>query len=198
MENLRGKLLLASPEMADPNFSKSVILMVQHGPEGALGLVLNRPTGTFVGEVIGAMGDDGGVECDVEEPLYRGGPCEGPLMVLHQDPVHAEQEVLNGVYFASDRGCVEPALVGLVSPVRFYAGYAGWGSGQLEGEIAQSVWAVMDASHESVFPAAESVSGQTQGNDEEELWRSLIRTKSHSDLLKNFNPNIVPRDPSMN
>ncbi|MBB6431167.1 YqgE/AlgH family protein [Algisphaera agarilytica] len=193
MQNLRGKLLLASPEMGDPNFARSVILIVQHGPDGALGLVLNQPTGAAVGDVLSAMGDDAEVDCGVDEPLYRGGPCDGPLMVLHQDPVHAQELVTDGVYFASEREYVEPALSGAVSPVRFYAGYSGWGAGQLEGELAQSAWSVMDASLDAVFPA----SGDTPVSDEG-VWKSLIRVKTTSELLKGYNPNILPRDPSMN
>lgn len=193
MNDLRGKLLLASPEMGDPNFSKSVILIVQHGPDGAMGLVLNQPTGAAVGDVLGSMGDDAGVDCGVDEPLYRGGPCDGPLMVLHQDPIHAQEQVMEGVYFASEREYVEPALSGVVSPVRFYAGYSGWGAGQLEGELSQSAWVVMDASLDAVFPA---VGGAVLSDDG--AWKSLIRVKTASELLKGFNPKIVPRDPSMN
>ncbi|MEO0514169.1 MAG: YqgE/AlgH family protein [Planctomycetota bacterium] len=195
MSDLRGKLLLASPEMGDPNFSKSVILIVQHGPDGALGLVLNQPTGAAVGEVLGAMGDDAGVECGVDAPLYRGGPCDGPLMVLHQDPIHAQEQVMDGVYFSSEREYVEPALAGAVNPVRFYAGYSGWGAGQLEGELAESAWGVMDASLDAVFPA-EGDGGATLSEDS--VWKSLIRVKTARELLKGFNPKIVPRDPTMN
>jgi len=193
MSNLRGKLLLASAEMGDPNFAKSVILLVQHGPDGAVGLVLNQPTGAAVGDALGAMGDDAGLECGVEAPLYRGGPCEGPLMVLHQDPIHGQEQVMDGVYFASEPEYVEPALVGAVSPVRFYAGYSGWGAGQLEGELAQSAWAVMDGNVATVFPAE---GGATLSD--ESVWRSLIRVKKTSELIKGYSPKIVPRDPSMN
>lgn len=193
MNNLRGKLLLASPEMGDPNFAKSVILIVQHGPDGAVGLVLNQPTGAAVADVLGAMGDDAGVDCEVDEPLYRGGPCDGPLMVLHQDPIHAQEQVMDGVYFSSEREYVEPALAGLVRPVRFYAGYSGWGKGQLEGELAELAWIVMDADLATVF-----ASDDTATLSDEAVWRSLIRVKKTSELLKGYSPKIVPRDPSMN
>ena len=200
MKDLRGKLLLAAPEMGDPNFAKSVILLVQHNAEGALGLVLNQPTGTTVRDVLSQMGDEAGVECGVDAPLYRGGPCEGPLMVLHRDPIHAQERVIDGVYFASEREYVEPVLAGAVSPARFYAGYAGWGAGQLEGELAQSAWAVMDASLDTVFPSQALHSPSSDGEifSDDAVWKSLIRVKTTSELMKGFNPKIVPRDPSMN
>lgn len=196
MENLRGKLLLASPEMGDPNFARAVILLVQHGPDGALGLVLNQPTGIAVKDVLAALpeelmiGGDGGPG---EDALYRGGPCDGPLMVLHGNPVHGQQQVLDGVYFASERQYLQPALSGAVSPARFFAGYSGWGAGQLEGELAQSAWIVMDTDAQSVLsPESEA------GGSDQSAWKHLIRIKKSRELIDGFNPDIVPRDPSMN
>ncbi|MEL7088464.1 MAG: YqgE/AlgH family protein [Planctomycetota bacterium] len=187
MESLRGRLLLASPEMGDPNFEHSVILMVQHGPEGAMGLVLNRPTGTRVAEV---LGDQVEAACDTDEMLYRGGPCEGPLMVLHGDPVHGQEKILDDLFFATEREYVEPALHGNVSPARFYAGYSGWGAGQLEGELAAGAWSVIETN-------AASVLRSTPG-EQANVWRKLIRVKSSAEFFKHWDPRIVPRDPSMN
>ena len=187
MHSLRGKFLLASPEMGDPNFERSVILVVQHGPEGAMGLVLNQPTGTAVAEV---LGDEIEAECGTGEMLYRGGPCEGPLMVLHGDPTHGQEQVLDGLYFATEREYVEPALSGAVSPARFFAGYSGWGAGQLEGELAAEAWSVLEADAATVLastPAAQV-----------DVWRKLIRVQASGTLFKDWNPKIVPRDPSMN
>lgn len=186
MESLRGKLLLAAPEMGDPNFEKSVILMVQHGQDGAMGLVINQPTGAGVAEVLGQEYD----ACVTDEILYRGGPCDGPLMVLHGDPAHAQEQVLEGLYFATERRYVAPALDGSVSPARFFAGYAGWGEGQLEGELAAKAWSVMETDAASVL---ERVPAEQAG-----VWKKLIRVKSSGELLKDWDPKIVPRDPSHN
>lgn len=187
MESLRGQLLLASPEMGDPNFERSVILMVQHGPEGAMGLVLNQPTGTAVAEV---LGDQVETQCATDEMLYRGGPCEGPLMVLHGDPVHAQEQVLDGLFFATEREYIEPALSGVVTPARFYAGYSGWGAGQLENELAVQAWSVIEADAAAVLRSTPS--------EQANAWRKLIRVKASAELFKNWNPKIVPRDPTMN
>lgn len=187
MESLRGQLLLASPEMGDPNFEHAVILMVQHGPDGAMGLVLNQPTGARVAEV---LGDQFEAECATDELLYCGGPCEGPLMVLHGDPVHAQEQVLDDLFFATEREYVEPALNGLVAPARFYAGYSGWGAGQLEQELAAKAWSVVEADTATVL--------RSTPGEQAKVWRKLIRVKASAELFKDWNPQIVPRDPSMN
>lgn len=213
MDDLRGKLLLASPDMGDPNFSRAVILVVQHSADGALGLVLNQPTGVAVSDVLQAMpeGFTGSDEDDdptgeseaaaIEgvipgaggEALYRGGPCDGPLMVLHGDPVHGQEKVLEGVYFASERQYIEPILTGAAGPAKYFAGYSGWGAGQLEGELAQSAWVVMDADAAAVLSR-----DQDDAPGGGAAWKTLIRVKKSRDLLTGFNPDLVPRDPSMN
>src|SRR5687767_11112387 len=97
MTSLQGQLLIASPKLVDPNFFHTVILLVQHNDEGALGLVLNRPLRTTVKEMWREVAED--EECEVEGPLHQGGPCEGALMVVHADAAEAEAQVTDGVYF---------------------------------------------------------------------------------------------------
>lgn len=182
-----------------------------------MGLVLNQPTGVAVSDVLQAMpeeltglGEAGEAGLDAEqlpgEPLYRGGPCDGPLMVLHGDPVHAQEEVMEGVYFASERQYLELILTGAAGPTKYFTGYAGWGAGQLEGELTQSAWVVMDTdagavlsvddgSAESGGAADSGMAGSAGGGAS---WKHLIRVKKSRDLLKGFNPKLVPRDPSMN
>jgi len=177
--------------MGDPNFERSVILMLQHGSEGAMGLVLNDPTELAVRDAVEQVAE---VECQTDAVLYRGGPCEGPLMALHSDPIHAQEQVLDGVYFATEREYIEPALSGQAGPARFFAGYSGWGEGQLESELAQRAWVVMEADAATVFDPE----GKAFGSGESKLWRALIRVKHHSELLKGVNPKALPRDPSLN
>ena len=186
MDSLRGKLLLASPEMGDPNFERTVILLIQHGTTGAMGLVLNRPTPLAVCEALRHSDDAGDTECETEEVLYQGGPCEGPLMALHGDKDLAQDEVAQGVYLATDKHLIGPVLSGAVTPAKFYAGYAGWGEGQLEGELAAGAWLVFDAEPGLIFDP---------GPD---LWVGLTRLRKAGELLRGFDPKILPRDPSMN
>ncbi|MEM6460033.1 MAG: YqgE/AlgH family protein [Planctomycetota bacterium] len=185
MDSLRGKLLLASPAMGDPNFERAVILMVQHGEEGALGLVLNRPTDTSLAE---AMASLPGVECGIDGPLHRGGPCDGPLMALHRDTVGGEERVMDGVCWSTQREYVEPVLAGAAGPAVFFAGYAGWGAGQLEGELQADAWVVTDTDGDTVLTPGEG----------EGWWLGLIRRQRRDTLGQRFDPKIVPPDPSMN
>ncbi len=135
MESLQGLLLVASPELADPNFRKTVVLIVRHSAdEGTLGLVLNRHTSTSVRELWQRMGQE---NCKRDTPLSLGGPCEGPLMALHTDAQVAELEVLPGLYFTASSDQLR-ALVDEdenAGPARFFFGYAGWAAGQLEMEL---------------------------------------------------------------
>src|SRR4051812_10819975 len=104
---LKGKVLVASHQLLDPNFARAIVLIVQHDENGAMGLVLNRALSTTVAE---AWTQVSSVPYPNEDPLYQGGPCEGPLFVLHCDPNRAQMEVLDGIYLSSDADSVR-ALV---------------------------------------------------------------------------------------
>jgi len=140
-----GRLLIAEPMLGDPNFDRTVVLMVQHTSEGALGLVLNRPTDLAVAEALP------GWEVVASPPpvLHVGGPVEeqsGWCLARAREP-----EALAGfVPVVGDLGLVDLELdptevVVAFHDVRLYAGYSGWGAGQLERELAEDVWLVADA-----------------------------------------------------
>src|SRR5258706_8102025 len=105
MKSLQGQILVASPKLVDPNFFHTVVLMVQHNDEGALGLVLNRPLQTTVAEMWQQV--DEGTHCGVAGALHQGGPCEGALMVVHAAENCAESEVAKGIYFCMRRDVIE-------------------------------------------------------------------------------------------
>src|ERR1051325_4180146 len=100
MDSLQGHLLVASSMLGDPNFVQTIILIVQHDENGALGLVLNRALETTVKD---ALDDSAEIECEIDDYLYQGGPCQGPLMVLHDDPLAADSKVLEGVFFSTEK-----------------------------------------------------------------------------------------------
>src|SRR3954468_9427734 len=100
---LKGKVLVASPQLVDPNFARTLVLIVQHNEDGAMGLVLNRPLETTVGE---AWTQVSSVPYPNEDPLFQGGPVEGPLMVVHQDAKRAQMEIGEGAYLSSDADVV--------------------------------------------------------------------------------------------
>ena len=184
MKSLKGHFLIASPRLSDPNFARAVVLMVQHGDEGALGLIVNRPLETTIREVCEKVLDS---PCGVEAALHQGGPCEGPLMVLHTRGGIAEGDdvqVLPGVYFTAERGKIE-RLMGEDQPEevrsKFFVGYAGWGAGQLEGELETGSWLTTRADSSQVFEPGEK------------LWPKLTTA-----LTAGIDPARIPDDPSVN
>src|ERR671912_731965 len=105
--NRKGQLLVASRQLKDPNFARSIVLIVQHDEGGAVGLVLNRPLEISVAD---AVSGDVFAAVDVENVVHQGGPCPGPLMVLHGDAVAGGDEVLPGVRFTSQRDEIESLM----------------------------------------------------------------------------------------
>jgi putative transcriptional regulator len=193
MKSLQGHLLVASPKLVDPNFFHTVVLLVQHNQDGALGLVLNRPLQTTVQEMWEEVGES---DCEIDQPLHQGGPCEGPLMVVHGKHSSAEIEVSEGVYFCTSRERIE-ALIGLGGDdsdgkaIKFFVGYAGWTAGQLEAELEEESWLTLNANPQAVF----------QGD--EHLWSDLVRALSRASEVVDpkmilVDPKLIPDDPSVN
>jgi putative transcriptional regulator len=147
-----GRLLLASPDLLDPNFVDTVVLLLDVNDEGALGVVLNRPTALPVSEVLGEWGEV------VEEPevLFQGGPVatDGALAVALAAPggEHAAGfRVLWDRVGLLDLDTPRELVDGTVDRLRIFAGYAGWGAGQLEAEIAEGGWYVVPSRVDDVF-----------------------------------------------
>lgn len=190
MDSIAGQLLIASPTMNDPNFARSVILMVDHNDEGALGLVLNKPSETRVDAVWDQISI---LPCPVDQWVRKGGPCPGPLMLLHDQPMLAQVEVCDGVCFSAEQelvaGVIEPTANGDVdAPLGFYVGYAGWGGGQLEDELGTGSWLVTPATAGVVFDA----------DADDGLWMRVITGIDRAIAMLAMNPKIVPHDPAMN
>jgi putative transcriptional regulator len=180
MESIVGKLLLASPRLADPNFARTVVLMIQHNEEGALGLILNRPLEITVRQ---ACEQSLGEECEVEEFLHQGGPCEGPLMVVHGNEMEKDADVLPGVFFTTEKAKIEALLKQQIVLARYFVGYAGWTAGQLESEMESDSWIVAEAAPDFIF--------QQQPN----LWMKLMRGRALSQWV---DPSRIPDDPTVN
>lgn len=142
MLSLSGSFLVAQPVIRDPHFCRSVVLLLQHSKEGALGLVVNQPR-----QVAG-----------VPFPVFLGGPCQSPgLLLLHGHaewlpPGSLRPEVAPGI-FLGDAECLRRVSESPPPQSRFrvFIGYAGWGPGQLETELALCSWAVIPARGELLF-----------------------------------------------
>lgn len=176
---------MASPSMDDPQFEHAVILMVEHSDDGAMGLILNHPMQTKVDEVWDQMSV---LPCPVDQQLLCGGPCDGPLMLLHDQREQAQIEVCDGVCFTTDEMTVRELLTGDPDPMRFFIGYAGWGPGQLESELNRGGWLVTRAHANVVFDP----------DADDGLWMRVITGIDRSLAMLAMNPKIMPRDPSMN
>lgn len=158
MPSTAGRLLVAEPMLGDPNFDRTVVLMVTHTDEGALGIVLNRPSDTPVGAVLPAW------EHLVTDPsvVHVGGPVEvqsGWCLARVTDPA----ELDGFVPVVGDLGLLDleldPTEVATAAyALRLYAGYSGWGPGQLDEELADEAWFVVDAEPDDPFlPAGRSL-----------------------------------------
>lgn len=184
MQSRQGQILLASPEMDDPHFRKAVVLLIQHGPEGALGLILNRTLDFSIQEAWAAIASE--ADCPRHDALRFGGPCDGPLMALHRQPEYGQFDVLPSLYFTTDRDHLSELVMLPEMPIRFFAGYSGWGGGQLESELATGSWLLTHADADAVFDS---------GDD---LWTRLLARVDPTLAMLARNPRIVPPDPSLN
>jgi putative transcriptional regulator len=181
-ESLRGKLLLASPTLLDPNFVRTVVLIAEHTDEGAMGLVLNRPAASSVSEAV----PDLAWLADEEDPVYVGGPvAETAVIVLAE----FERPEMAGALIDDELGFIgtdadDPdALEGAVRRARVFAGHAGWGPGQLEGELEEEAWIVEPPQREEIF-----------SEDPAGLWAAVLRRKGRRYALLA----TMPLDPSLN
>ena len=154
--NLTGKLLIAMPGLADPRFEHGVVLVCAHGPDGAMGLIVNKPVaGLGFGELLDQMEVPHGASLR-PVPVLFGGPVErGRGFVLHPDDQGAAEgrmHVPGGFALTTTRDILESLGQGRGPRRALLAlGYAGWGGGQLEGEIARNDWLTVDADPELVF-----------------------------------------------
>lgn len=154
--DLTGKLLIAMPGMVDPRFAHSVVFMCAHSPEGAMGLILNKPTGDLhLHDLLEQLQIAPGPEM-LNRPVYFGGPVEsGRGFVLHERGYHSSISTLDvdeGFAMTATMDILEDLAQGR-GPLKamIALGYAGWGPGQLEGEIAQNGWLTCEADAALVF-----------------------------------------------
>lgn len=182
-ESLKSYLLVASPDLGDPNFARTVVLLIEHGSEGALGIVLNRPLDRPISEFWAQIGES---ETDCQAPAYWGGPVAGPLMVVHRVPGYSEIEVVSGVYFTADRSNIDAVMAINDPEMRFYIGCAGWSEGQLESEIEEGAWEYLPANEEFICDGTA------------ELWSKVGEHLHARNVLDQFRVKHVPPDPNLN
>ena len=179
--SLRGQLLIASPVLTDPHFFKTVILVAEHTPEGAMGLVLNRRTPAAVADAAPHLIGLGGIDASV----FVGGPVDrGSVFVLadFEEPEEAGSIVLWDVGLLAQEADPE-LLEAATRHARVFAGYAGWGPGQLEGELDEDAWFVEEPAESDIFTA-----------DPDRLWSAVLRRKGGQYAVIS----LMPDDPRLN
>ncbi|MET7637646.1 YqgE/AlgH family protein [Streptomyces sp. NPDC005438] len=186
--SLTGRLLVATPALADPNFARAVVLLLDHDEEGSLGVVLNRPTPVNVQDILepwAALAGEPGV-------VFQGGPVslESALGVAVVPSGGGEPDSgplgwrrVSGAIGLIDLDAPPALLAGELGSLRIFAGYAGWGAGQLEDEVEEGAWYVVDVEPGDVSCPAPQL-----------LWRSVLRRqRSELALVATY-----PDDPSLN
>jgi putative transcriptional regulator len=162
----KGRLLVATPPLDDPNFDRAVVYMLEHQPDGALGVVVNRPTGETLDEPLDRWNDLQASPGSV----FAGGPVEPDALIalaLSERPVEEASDELapiSGRVATADLTSDPVMVAGQVQAVRVFRGYAGWGPGQLEGEIEAGSWLVLDAQPDDIFD-----------DEPDDLWRAILR-----------------------
>jgi putative transcriptional regulator len=181
MDSVRGQLLVAGPPLLDPNFWRTVVLIVEHNDDGALGLVLNRPSETSVGEAVPQLA----TLLDPKEQLFIGGPVQPSAVIVlaeFEDPTDAALLAFDDVGILGT-GPSEEELTAGVRAGRAFLGHAGWGPGQLDGELERGDWILEPAKLKDAF------STEARG-----LWSEVLTRKGGSYALVAR----MPADPSMN
>jgi putative transcriptional regulator len=163
-EFFKTALLLSMPQLQDPNFARTVVLLCEYNPDGAFGLVLNRPTDVAASEMVRleppVVGGNG-------MPLWIGGPVEPQRgwILLGEEPRAEFKMIRDGLYLSTSQALLREVLEARTAPrARVLAGYAGWGPGQLDEELAQSAWLMGDVDLDLVFDVAA-----------EAMWETAIR-----------------------
>ncbi|CAM5317005.1 MULTISPECIES: YqgE/AlgH family protein [Streptomyces] len=187
VSSLTGRLLVATPALADPHFDRAVVLLLDHDAEGSLGVVLNRPTPVGVGDILegwGELAGDPGV-------VFQGGPVSLDsalgVAVVPGGPGCADPPLgwrpVHGAIGLVDLEAPPQLLAAVLGSLRIFAGYAGWGPGQLEDELVQGAWYVV-----------ESEPGDVSAPRPEGLWRAVLRRqRSELAMIATY-----PDDPSLN
>ncbi|MER6116706.1 YqgE/AlgH family protein [Streptomyces sp. A0642] len=183
VSSLTGRLLVAAPALADPNFDRAVVLLLDHDEEGSLGVVLNRPTPVGVADILESWAELTGEP----EVVFQGGPVSLDsalgVAVIPGDEGPLGWRRVYGAIGLVDLEAPPELLAAALGSLRIFAGYAGWGPGQLETELSEGAWYVV-----------ESEPGDVSSPRPERLWRAVLRRqRSELAMIATY-----PDDPSLN
>jgi putative transcriptional regulator len=178
--DLGGKLLISNASLFDPNFRRTVVLIGHHDDEGAVGVILNRPLQVTVDEAVPALSE----LVTPGEPLFEGGPVQPEAAVVvaeFDDPSKAGVVALGSIGFLPEEADHDD--LGGIRRARVFAGYAGWSAGQLEDELGEDAWIVIEAEPRDVFH-----------DDPDRLWEDVLARLGPAFAIMR----TMPPDPSQN
>ncbi len=178
MNSFQGRFLVAAPHQLDPNFVRSVILVVEHPGAGAFGLIVNGPS-----EECRRRHRNSRRLSPEKVEVFFGGPRAGPLMALHAKASLGEWQFLPGLFFSEKEKDVLALMRRAVQPCKIFFGYAAWEPGQLDHEVEQGLWQVVPAKPKQVF------------SKNIDLWEQLARQASRKQLQIMFKIKHIPADP---
>ncbi len=158
-EFAKGSLLIANPVLPDPNFSRTVVLLCDHSDQGSFGLVINRSTELKATDLFSGID----ILRSYNEKVYVGGPVSQSMVFYlyrsSRDVVDLDK-VCSGVYLGSNLDVLESLYLDIENPeenIRFYLGYSGWSSGQLDREMEQNSWLIQSANEQFIFLDSEKM-----------------------------------------
>lgn len=179
MDSLQGQLLVSAPSLLDPHFRRTVVLIAHHDDDGAMGLVLTRPSDVAAADAVPSLAGLPGAE----DAVHVGGPVQPEaFMVLAEfdDVTEAAAPILDDVGFVPAEA--EPEDLS-IRRLRLFSGYAGWSAGQLEAELAEPSWIVVPAVADDAFAP-----------DPDQLWRAVLqRAGREYEVMEH-----MPIDPHLN
>jgi putative transcriptional regulator len=177
-----GRILVSQPSLNDRYFNRSVVMLAEHGPDGSFGFIVNKPARIKLSSVTGEFGT-------FDTDLYLGGPVQvNNLFYVHSkgDMIKGSLKIIEGVYWGGDMNEIRSLLASgklTENDIRFYAGYSGWQPCQLDDEMKQNSWIVLDGMKKYVFGLRPAY-----------LWKRIVLN-----LGKDFAPWVnYPDDPNMN
>lgn len=163
-DSTKSRLLVASPMLGDPNFERTVVFMLEHSDEGAVGLVLNRPSEVEIEEPL----EDWSRFTSYPSVVFVGGPVSREAVIAlaraAEGRIDDSWQPILGPVGVLDLTSDADVIGDAIDDLRIFSGYAGWGPGQLEGEIDEGAWFVVEAEAADAFAATPA-----------DLWRDVLR-----------------------
>ncbi len=152
MARFNPSFLIAVPQLGDPNFSHRIVLILEHSPDGALGLVINDPTALD----LGSFAENHDLICNeriAAAPVFKGGPVEpaGGWIIHQNGKLGEKQEIMPGLFLSGSQDSLKELLETGYKEMRFLLGYAGWGEGQLDQEMTQGAWLTTEVNPTHIF-----------------------------------------------